>query len=85
MTKNDLTELARTLAQSDGVTLSTVSMRVAKNGNFFKRLEDGGGCTLATYRKHSQWFSDHWPEGLAWPVDIPRPEPRKLTTTKEVA
>ena len=23
----------------------------------------------------TQWFSDHWPEDLAWPVDIPRPAP----------
>ena len=22
-----------------------------------------------------QWFSDHWPADLAWPHDIPRPDP----------
>ncbi len=36
------------------------------------------------------WFSDHWPEGLAWPADIPRPQPavrkvREVEVEKPVA
>ena len=30
---------------------------------------------MQTYARALQWFSDHWPLGLPWPADIPRPEP----------
>ena len=39
----------------------------------FKRLRANRGCTIATYNRVLAWFSGHWPEGLKWPADIPRP------------
>ena len=45
------------------------------NPYLIKRLREGAGCTIATYNRVIQWFSDHWPVDLAWPSDIPRPEP----------
>lgn len=50
-----------------------VSFLVRKDGQFFKRLEAGGTCTLRTAAIVLQWFSDNWPEDLAWPKDIARP------------
>ena len=48
-----------------------------KNPYFFTRLHDGMGCTVKTYSRVLQWFSDHWPPDLAWPTSIPRPKPSK--------
>ena len=53
----------------------------ARNPYFFKRLRSGMGCTIKTYNRVLQWFSNQWPGGLPWPEDIPRPEP----TEKEAA
>ena len=85
MTKNDLTILAKKLANRERITLSGISARYAKNGNFFTRLENGGGCTLATYKKCTQWFSDNWPTDLAWPAGIERPAPQQQPQKKGAA
>ncbi len=53
----------------------------AGNPYFFRRLRSGMGCTVKTYNRVLQWFSDHWPPDLPWPQDISRPEP----TEKEAA
>lgn len=50
-----------------------VSMRIFGKGDFFKKLQAGGDCRTATASKALQWFSDNWPEDLAWPKDIARP------------
>lgn len=52
---------------------STVAMRAARDARFFDRLESGGGFTAKTYDTVMLWFSDHWPDGAEWPVDVPRP------------
>ena len=31
--------------------------------------------TISRAEKITQWFSDNWPSGLAWPPEIQRPEP----------
>ncbi len=41
------------------------------DGQFFRRLRGGKSCTIKTTRVVLLWFSDHWPEGLEWPSDIP--------------
>ena len=30
---------------------------------------------MSTYTRTIQWFSDNWPVDLAWPADIPQPDP----------
>ena len=35
----------------------------------------GHSCTVHTYTRTLQWFSDHWPADLEWPADISRPAP----------
>ena len=61
-----------------GLAPTTVSKKVGQGGAFFDRLRSGRHtCNIRTAVKVQQWFSDHWPEDIAWPVDIPRPEPTK--------
>lgn len=50
-------------------------MLAVNDGKFYRRIVCGGSCTLRTYDHVLQWFCDHWPIGLPWPADIPRPEP----------
>ncbi|WP_146193168.1 hypothetical protein [Maritimibacter sp. 55A14] len=50
---------------------------IVGNARLFQRLRDGHGTTIRTYNKVLQWFSDHWPEDLDWPSDIPRPRKSK--------
>ena len=42
---------------------------------FFRRLRNGGSCTLRMHRRVLQGFSNLWLPGLAWPKGIPRPKP----------
>ncbi len=55
------------------------------NPYFFKRLRAGARCTVKTYGRALQWFSDHWPADLAWPTDIPRPAPSAESAAREAA
>ena len=75
--------LARIYGSAKGYSRSTVSLRIAKQGSLFKRLERGSSSlTLRRCDRIVQVFSDHWPEDLDWPPDIPRPEPSATTTGK---
>ena len=56
-----------------GRSESRISDLACANPYLFKRLRANRGCTIATYNRVLAWFSDHWPEGLQWPADIPRP------------
>lgn len=76
-----LVEMADAYAGHKNLTHWRVSYLVRGDGGFFDRLSKGGGCTLKTASKVSQWFSDNWPHDLDWPADIPRPNP----TEKEAA
>ena len=68
--------LARTYAAAKGHALSTVSLRIARQGSLFSRLDKGRADLTIGRRDHIlQQFSDHWPEGSEWPDDIPRPAP----------
>ncbi len=73
MNKQVLITLAEAYAEHLGLKLSTVSTYAAKDGKFFGSLKGASGCTLDRADTVLRWFSNHWPEDLAWPRDIPRP------------
>ena len=52
---------------------ATISNWIVGHARLFRRLEDDKGCTVETYNRTLQWFSDHWPADLPWPADIQRP------------
>lgn len=54
---------------------SYVGYMCAGSGDFYSRLVAGRDVTTRRSRRVIEWFSDHWPEGLDWPADIPRPVP----------
>ena len=72
----DTTDLL-TLCTAYRSVISRSEVRIADlaagNPYFFSRLQDGGGCTIRSFNRVLQWFSDNWPASLEWPDDIPRP------------
>ena len=70
-----LLRLARLYRTRKGLSLSTVSLYAAGQGRLMERLESGCEITVGRRDRILQWFSDHWPEGFAWPEDIDRPAP----------
>lgn len=77
-----LIDLCDAYAHHMNISHWRVSFLARGDGQFFKRLGDGKGCTVSTMVKVMQWFSDNWPDDLEWPQDIPRPPASKK---KEVA
>ena len=69
----DLTTLARVLACHLNRSVSTVSRLATGSGETIPRLGRGHAITTRRAARTRQWFSDHWPEGLEWPAEIPRP------------
>ena len=86
MNKQMLVELAEVYAAHRGLKLSTVSTYVASDGKFFGALKKEAGCTLARAERVVTWFDKNWPDDLAWPQHIPRPEAAaKSKTARRVA
>lgn len=74
---HDLIHLSDAYAAHHNISHWRVSFLARGDGCFFKRLREGGGCTLRTAAKVTQWFSDNWPADLQWPRDITRPPKTK--------
>ena len=73
-----LLQLAQTLAAHEGVGHFAISMRIFGKGDFFHNIiTKGSDCRTRTAERVMQWFSDNWPDDLAWPRDIPRPAKTK--------
>ena len=72
---NDTLHLMTLYAAHTGLAISTVSRKVG-SPSMADRLAQGR-VTLATVHRVEQWLSDRWPDDLAWPRDILRPEPQK--------
>ena len=77
MVPETLIRLIRLLAASTGRSPHSIGSYAAGHGDFFGRLIAGRDIQSRKAARVAQWLSDHWPDGLEWPADIPRPAPRK--------
>ena len=87
MTIEHLDRLAHAI-ETNGVTSHwQLGVQAAGSAKFFHDLRTGRRrtCTLGTYERVVQWFSDYWPDDLEWPADIPRPAPRAGAEPGEAA
>lgn len=75
MNNHSLLILADAFGRAHGISHWAVSMRCTKKGDLFARLRAGRDVTTRTEHRIVQWFSDNWPDDLAWPADVPRPDP----------
>lgn len=57
------------------VALSTLGRMMLGSSYFAERLVEGR-VVVSSVRRAEQWLSDHWPDDLDWPADIPRPAPK---------
>ena len=75
--RTDLIALAEAYAAARGLSVARVATLARNDGKFFRRLQEGAGCTVETYQGLLQWFSDRWEEAGAgaWPASVARPEP----------
>lgn len=69
--------LSRRYAGARNIEMSTLGRHAAGNSKLFERLTHGR-VTIRTVDRVVQYLSDHWPEGLEWPADIPRPAPQGI-------
>lgn len=51
----------------------TVSSRVFQDSKKLGAIRTGADITVSRYNAALGWFSANWPEGAAWPIDVPRP------------
>lgn len=80
-TTDHLLNLCTIFCKATGRSEYTVSRWAIKNPYLVSRLRVGSGVTVKTYCLVLRWFSDNWPDGLAWPDDIQRPEPTRQQET----
>jgi hypothetical protein len=85
VTAHDLLSLARLYADAENVPLTTVSSRVFDDSKKLSSLQEGADLTLRRCGSALQWFSDHWPIGLAWPSETERPAPSQVDPSKDSA
>ncbi len=52
---------------------STVARLATGDWRFFDRITEGASFTARKYDSIMAWFSANWPDGTAWPMDVPRP------------
>lgn len=80
---DNLARLAKVYVDHTGYELSTVGAYAVNDPRFFLRLGDGKkSFTVRKYDQLAAWFSNKWPEGLAWPAGIDRPIPRERAATE---
>jgi len=77
MKYNDIITLAETLADFLGRSEATISNKCVGHARLFSRLRNGNGCNVNTFNLVVEWFADNWPEDLAWPKGITRPNQSK--------
>ena len=69
----DILRLANRYAAARKIATSTLARVATGSSTWFDRCVTGR-VTIRSAMAVVQWLSDHWPEGLEWPVDIARPE-----------
>lgn len=61
-----------------GATLS--NKITGTHARLFKRLRNGGGCSVRTFNLAMAWFDANWPDDLEWPRSIPRPSEQRRSS-----
>ena len=76
MTPTTIIRLIDAVAAGRRLSAHSVGRYASGSGDFYARLRAGHDLTTRRAERVTQWLSDHWPDDLDWPTDIPRPAPR---------
>lgn len=69
-----LISLGTAYGQAKNLGLATIGRLCAADGRFFSRIDDGKTFTVKKYDEVVAWFDTNWPQEVAWPAGITRPE-----------
>jgi hypothetical protein len=71
--RDNLLKCASAYAEKREISLSTLGRLAAGDWRFFANLsEDDKTFTARKYDEVVSWFSDNWPDDLAWPDGVSR-------------
>ncbi len=73
--KDQLLAVSTAFSAHTGKTEARISTEIWNHGGRLKRLRDDPGADMRSgnIERGLLWFSARWPEGAAWPSDVPRP------------
>ena len=76
-TRQKLIMLVEAYTDATGLSESYVSRLAIGSWDIFHRLRAGKAITDKRAERVTQWFSNHWPNGKAWPKGVERPPKQK--------
>ncbi|GJD63779.1 hypothetical protein [Methylobacterium frigidaeris] len=71
--RENILKLASLYGEALRLKRTTVSWRLFQDTNKLDVIEGGRDLLLGRYERAMQFFSDHWPDSVAWPEGILRP------------
>ena len=71
-----LITLIRSYAAARGISVSYASRLLTGSGDTVDRVTAGASITARRAETILRRASQRWPDGRAWPTDIPRPAPQ---------
>lgn len=74
---NSVVMLIELFARANSRSPRTIARYATGSGDMYDRLIAGCDMTTRRAQRALQWLSDHWPDDLEWPSDVPRPAPRR--------
>lgn len=75
MLREQIIVVADRYAEAARIGRKRVSTIVLNRGSKLDDIAEGGDLTTGTFERAMLWFSAHWPDGVNWPSDVPRPIP----------
>lgn len=58
-----------------GLSEARASTLIFNGGARVAQIRHGADIGVRRAQKAIVWLSENWPDGAAWPADVPRPEP----------
>lgn len=72
---DQLLTVARAYCAARELSMARVSTLIFNDGKKLDLLEQGKDLATKNHERAMQWFSDRWPDGAEWPLEIARPTP----------
>jgi len=66
--------VARVYAAATGMKLHSVSWKVFQDSSKLDAVVKGADLVTRRYEAAMAWFALNWPDHVAWPDDVRRPE-----------
>ena len=85
MSRTTIIQMIEIISDARGRSPHTVGRLASGSGDFYIRLKRGHDLTTRRATVVMQYLSDHWPAGLEWPAEIPRPERSGAKLPREAA